>query len=88
MSGPKVASNYQADKDSNKLYIKMVLQIISHLYDFFGDEDKAIHWLETPNGNFGLSRPIDLIKSGRANKVLMFCQEAKAENKPPTVRTH
>jgi uncharacterized protein (DUF2384 family) len=88
MRGPKVHPDYLADKPSNKFYIKMVLQIIALLDEFFGDEDKAILWLETPNLNFGSAKPIDLIKTGRANKVLLFCQNCKHENSPPTVKTH
>lgn len=85
---PRVSPDFNMDPDQRKKYMRVIYGIISILYDFFQDEEKCIVWLDTPNMNFGGSRPVDLINSGRAAKVALWLKAAKEENKPPKVATH
>lgn len=56
--------------------------IISHLEKFFkNNDDKIKDWLETKNPNLGNLSPLELIKRGRAHKVLEFVESAMEENK-------
>jgi hypothetical protein len=55
-------------------------EIERKLYKFFKDEKKVKAWLNLKNLNFGGFAPIDLIKRGRAHKVLEFINNALDEN--------
>ncbi len=59
----------------------MLMEIIVELHGVFGDYtdsfDKMSMWLRTENLNFGGVSPIDLILTGRGNKVLSFIQSAR-----------
>ncbi len=39
---------------------------------FYGDETKAWSWFRTPNPNFHMQSPLQLIKDGKAKKVMLF----------------
>jgi uncharacterized protein (DUF2384 family) len=88
MNTPKVHPDYMKNGKDKKSMMKKIWTIINILYDFFKNEDKVILWLDTPNGNFGYSKPIDVINAGRVDKVLLYCLNAKKENEPPTLKAH
>lgn len=44
------------------------------LRKFFKEEWKVEAWMDTPNLNLGGSKPIDLIKAGRGNKLTKFLE--------------
>lgn len=52
-------------------------EIRTLLYEFFGNSDKVIKWLDVPNPMFGGISPSTLIQAGRAHKVLEFIKNAK-----------
>lgn len=54
---------------------------INILRRHFRDDDKVLAWLKTKNPNLGNVSPLELIKRGRAHKVLEFIESAMKENK-------
>jgi uncharacterized protein (DUF2384 family) len=46
-------------------------EIYDKVFDFLKDEAKTKLWFNTPNPNFGNTKPIDLILKGRSDKVLL-----------------
>jgi len=87
-NGPRVSPDFNLSSKDRKIFMRNVYECISILYDFFGDEEKCIVWLDTPNLNFGFTRPIDLMNQGRINKVLLWLRQAKRDNQPPKVSSH
>lgn len=49
-----------------------------HIDSFFESREKAATWFNTPNPMLGDVRPIDMIRSGRADKLLRFLEDALA----------
>jgi uncharacterized protein (DUF2384 family) len=47
---------------------------------FFGDEQKTVLWLKTPNPLLGDMTPRDMIRIGRFKKLRRFIQNALSEN--------
>lgn len=47
---------------------------------FFGDEKTAALWMRTENPMLGGVSPLDMIESGRGDKLLEWMREALAEN--------
>jgi len=57
--------------------------IITLLMGHFGnDESKVALWLDVENPMLGNQRPIEMIKIGRAQKLLDFIETSIMENKP------
>lgn len=50
---------------------------------FFNDAEKTKLWFDTPNPLLGHVRPNDLVRMGRADKVLQFVERALGENRAP-----
>lgn len=55
--------------------------IINKVYEFFQDEDKVKLWIKTPHPLFSYITPRDLIKFGKARKLIKFIDEAMESNK-------
>lgn len=53
--------------NDQEIFEEIKEKLLTHL----GDSDKVEVWLNCTNGNFGYCKPIDLIRLGRANKVLL-----------------
>lgn len=51
------------------------LEYVAETFD--NDINKAKHWINSPNLNFGGSSPKNVILKGRANKVIKFIVSAK-----------
>ena len=50
---------------------------------FFRDERKTVLWFKTPNPLLGDVTPRDMIRIGRARKLLKFISNALSENEAP-----
>jgi len=48
---------------------------------FDGDERKTWLWFKTPNPQFGLLSPLNMLKLGREKKVMQFINSAIMENR-------
>ena len=51
------------------------------LMSFFEDEEKVELWLNTENPNLGGVKPLKLMESDRADKVIAFIKSALDEDK-------
>jgi uncharacterized protein (DUF2384 family) len=49
-----------------------------HIESFFESREKAATWFNTPNPVLGNVRPIEMIRIGRADKLLRFIEGALA----------
>jgi hypothetical protein len=62
-------------------WLRDVATTVTLVAEFFGDAEKTKYWFFTPNPQLGNMEPVDLIKLGRARKLLTFVQTALEENK-------
>lgn len=54
-------------------------RVINKMVKYIQDHDDKVElWLNCSNANFGMVKPIDLIRIGRGNKVLLFIDSALA----------
>jgi uncharacterized protein (DUF2384 family) len=60
--------------------IKEWATALSMVAQFFKDEQKTIRWFWTPNSLLGDMTPRDMIRIGRAKKLLKFISNALSEN--------
>ena len=64
--------------DLDQEYNKKILDLL--MIFFQNNLVKVMAWLTTENFNFGGTKPIRLIESGRSKKVLRFIESSKDEN--------
>lgn len=55
-------------------------EILTILTEFFGDQDRAVLWMSSPNHLLGDVRPAEYVINGRAPKLKKFIQYQISEN--------
>lgn len=59
-------------KTVKSLYKKQYDVIHKHVKDFFKDSDKATFWMVCPNTALGGISPIEMLITGRSDKLMRF----------------
>lgn len=72
--------------NKNEPFIITVIQDLANISTlvntFFQDEKKTTQWLNTSNPLLGNQEPVEMIFSGRTEKLRTFIENSLTENKP------